>query len=661
MSSDFDPSIQLEGISCVFDVDGTPTYALRSITLEIEEGDFVYVSGPSGAGKTTLLNILGCLVRPTDGSYRLDGAEVTGLDAGQRARLRRDTFGFVSQAANLIESATALENVEIPGLYAGLGRHARRQRARDLLESVGLGERLDHLPTELSGGEQQRVAVARALMNGGKVILADEPTGSLDASTGQEIMGLLERLSDAGHIVVVVSHDGDFARPARRHVEIRDGRLVAGAERVSANAPRRHPAPTPAPVRPPTPTLWSRFAESLRDAPQAIGSGLAHAGRIRAALSVLSIAIGVAAAATLIGVARGGANAGMEALTHLGSDRIMVLGANAPVGVAPVWLGPDDARAIAEGVTGLRTAAPVIRLKSNVLRGGHALEATIRTADQGRRWTQNRSIARGAMLTAADSERRAPVAVLGSAARAALFETGEDPIGEHVFIDGQLFVVKGVLEPAGEERGSSTTAMLASLTNGEIYVPVQTALALLPASKGVDIEVIVTAPDQIERAARAIRDVLIRRHGRAGFEIRTSGGGIGLWESQRRVFHRLLAGVSFVTVVAGGLVIMTTMLMSVRRRVREIGIRIMVGARGVDIARHFLLGSAAIALSGAVLGALIGSAALWGLAEVFVPVAPSILDFALVIAGAVAVGLVFGVWPALRAGALDPVQALGVD
>ncbi|MYA17252.1 MAG: ATP-binding cassette domain-containing protein, partial [Gammaproteobacteria bacterium] len=576
------PAIKLEAVSCVLDVAGTATCALRSITLQIEERDFVYVSGPSGAGKTTLLNILGCLLRPTGGTYRLGGTDVRGLDAGQLAGLRRETFGFVSQAPNLIESATALENVEVPGRYAGMRAQARRQRARDLLASVGLAERLDHLPGELSGGEQQRVAVARALMNGGRVILADEPTGSLDTSSGHDIMRLLERLSDAGHIVVVASHDDKLAERADRHVEIRDGELVAVTERRSAKVPPRC-ASAPAPISLPVPSRWLRIAEALRDAPKAVRSGLVSAGRAGAALSVLSVALGVAAAATLLGVARGGANAGMEALTHVGADRIMVRGADAPVGVAPVWLGVDDVRAIIEGVGEVRAAAPVIRLNSNVLRGERVLETTVRTADLGHGWMQERALAGGVLLTDEDNARRAPVAILGSAAHTALFGPDEEPIGQQVVIDGQPFVVKGILEPVGEGRGSVAAARLSSLTNRQIYVPVQTALALLPASKGVDIEAYVGHPDQIERAARSIRDVLFRRHGRDGFQIRTAAGGIDIWQSERRAFQGMLAGIAAVAAISGGLAIMATMLVAVRRRVREVGIRIMVGARRSDI------------------------------------------------------------------------------
>lgn len=661
MSSGSGPLIELEGISRVFGTEGLPTVALRLITLQIDRGDFVFVGGPSGAGKSTLLNILGCLMRPSSGSYRLDGKEVAGLDAGQRALLRRDTFGFISQSANLIESATALENVEIPGRYAGLGRQGSRQRAHQLLESVGLGERLDHLPSELSGGEQQRVAVARALVNGGKVILADEPTGSLDTSSGDEIMGFLEQLWAAGHVVVLVSHNQRLAERANRHFEIRDGRLVAGPEGMLARGTHRRPATVPSSIRLPAQARRSRAKEVLGDMRATIRSGLAHARYAAGALSVLSIAIGVASAATLVGVARGGTNAGMEAITHLGSDRIMVLGANAPVGVEPVWLSSDDARAIANDVAGLRAAAAVFSLKGVALRGDSQLDTTIRTVDQGQRWTQGRSLTRGSMLTVEDNAGREPVVVLGSDAHAALFAVDEEPVGQRLIFDGKVFVVKGVLEPVGIGGESAIHSMLASVTNRDIYVPVETALAFLPAPKGVDIEAYVTEPSRIERAARAIRDVLIRRHGRDGFQVRTSAGGMDAWESERRAFHGLLAGVAAVAAMSGGLVIMATMLVSVRRRVREIGVRLMVGARRSDIVRQFLKESSAIALLGGVLGVLLGCAALWGLSEYHVPVAPSTLDFSLVIAGAAMVGLVFGVWPAARAGGLDPAQALEGD
>ncbi|MCY3821749.1 MAG: ABC transporter ATP-binding protein, partial [Gammaproteobacteria bacterium] len=206
------PLIELRGIGRVFeDEDGARTEALADVTLAIGAGELVCITGPFGSGKSTLLNILGCLDRPATGEYRFDGRDVTVLDADALARLRRDEFGFVFQAFNLLESATSQQNVELPARYLGTQAGPAHDRARKLLESLGLGDRLDHRPAELSGGEQQRTSIARALMNGGRIILADEPTGALDSAQGEEVMSLLKELAERGHTMLIVSHDAAVA------------------------------------------------------------------------------------------------------------------------------------------------------------------------------------------------------------------------------------------------------------------------------------------------------------------------------------------------------------------------------------------------------------------------------------------------------------------
>ena len=207
--------------------------ALRGVDLAVRRGEFVAVTGPSGSGKSTLMNLLGFLDRPTAGHYRFDGADVDGLDADARARLRNRSIGFVFQSFNLLARATALENVELPLVYAGVGRKERRRRAAAALERVGLGHR-HHRPRELSGGEQQRVAIARALVNDPLLVLADEPTGALDSRTGLAIIALFQELNRAaGRTVLLVTHDPAVARRARRIVSMRDGSIV-GDEPVPA-------------------------------------------------------------------------------------------------------------------------------------------------------------------------------------------------------------------------------------------------------------------------------------------------------------------------------------------------------------------------------------------------------------------------------------------
>src|SRR5690606_13332215 len=196
-----------------------------------EAGEFVAIIGQSGSGKSTLMNILGCLDQPTSGDYRIDGVPVAEFDGDELAGLRRRTFGFVFQSYNLIPTASARENVEVPAIYAGLPARARQERADMLLGSLKLGDRLDHRPNQLSGGQQQRVSIARALMNGGRVILADEPTGALDSQSGEEVMALLRRMNEDGHTVILITHSREVAEAADRLIEIRDGRIIADRNR----------------------------------------------------------------------------------------------------------------------------------------------------------------------------------------------------------------------------------------------------------------------------------------------------------------------------------------------------------------------------------------------------------------------------------------------
>jgi putative ABC transport system ATP-binding protein len=220
------PVIRVQGVTKVYAMGTNEVRALRGVDLTVEPGELIAVMGPSGSGKSTLMNILGCLDVPTAGSYHLDGARVDGLTRNELADLRNRKLGFVFQGFNLLARTSAVENVELPLLYdrAGRWRNTRELAAR-ALERVGLGDRLDHQPSELSGGQQQRVAIARALVTEPRLLLADEPTGNLDSRTSVEVMALFQELNDQGITVLLVTHEPDVARYAKRIIEVRDGRI----------------------------------------------------------------------------------------------------------------------------------------------------------------------------------------------------------------------------------------------------------------------------------------------------------------------------------------------------------------------------------------------------------------------------------------------------
>ena len=226
------PLIRLHKISRRYQMGAETIHALREVSLEIERGEYVAIMGPSGSGKSTMMNLIGCLDTPTAGEYELNGVQVSQMDDNQLAEIRNREIGFIFQTFNLLPRSDALRNVELPLIYSGMPAEERRQVALDALRNVGLADRVHHRPNELSGGQRQRVAVARALVNRPSIILADEPTGNLDTKTGTEILALFADLSRQGNTLIVVTHEEDVAKHARRILRIRDG-LIASDERVS--------------------------------------------------------------------------------------------------------------------------------------------------------------------------------------------------------------------------------------------------------------------------------------------------------------------------------------------------------------------------------------------------------------------------------------------
>jgi macrolide transport system ATP-binding/permease protein len=269
-----------------------PVEVLKGISLRVEAGEMVAIVGASGSGKSTLMNILGCLDKPTSGTYRVAGADVSTLDDDALAKLRREHFGFIFQRYHLLSHLSAAQNVEVPAVYAGVERKKRLERARELLTRLGLAERVDYQPSQLSGGQQQRVSIARALMNGGQVILADEPTGALDSRSSEEVMEILHQLRDQGHTVIIVTHDPLVAAQAERIIEIYDGELVS-------NPPARRTKDAVQKETLPTSSGWGQFSSSFREALTMAWLAMA-ANKMRTLLTMLGIIIGIASVVSIV-------------------------------------------------------------------------------------------------------------------------------------------------------------------------------------------------------------------------------------------------------------------------------------------------------------------------------------------------------------------------
>lgn len=299
---------------------------LRGVSLCIQAGEYVAIVGASGSGKSTLMNILGCLDRPSDGHYRFAGRDVAQLDADALAWLRREAFGFVFQGYHLIPAASARENVEVPALYAGTPAPQRAARARDLLQRLGLGSRSDNRPHQLSGGQQQRVSIARALMNGGHVILADEPTGALDSQSGEDVMHLLDALSAEGHTLLLITHDRQVAARARRVIEVRDGQILSDSGTDPAISPRARPASQlrerlEQPSLVPAGAWAGELLDALRAAWRMMG-----VNRFRTALTLLGIVIGVASVVVMLAIGEGSKRQVMAQMGAFGSNIIYLSG-----------------------------------------------------------------------------------------------------------------------------------------------------------------------------------------------------------------------------------------------------------------------------------------------------------------------------------------------
>ncbi|HTM10608.1 MAG TPA: MacB family efflux pump subunit [Verrucomicrobiae bacterium] len=626
----------------------TVVRALDGVSLAIRRGEFVAIMGQSGSGKSTLMNIIGCLDRPTSGSYVVLGEEAALLSPDELAALRRETFGFVFQRYNLLATATAGENVEIPSVYAGLPKHERSAHARRLLERLGLGERTGHRPAELSGGQQQRVAIARALVNDPPVILADEPTGALDSKSGDEVLALLKQLHTEGRTIILITHAESVARHASRIVQIQDGRILSDSAAASiydasVRSERR------------SYTAGADITASIHEALVTAWRSL-QVNLFRTALTLLGIIIGVAAVIAMLAVGEGSRQKVLDRISSFGTNLILIRPGAAGIRNAGdiVTLIPEDAAAIKE-LANVASALPERNGRITARYGNIDYQTSVQATGEDFPAARDWPVAEGQFFNADDVQHYAPVVALGRTVAKTLFPDGRSPIGKYVLIKNVPFLVIGVMSEKGAAPNGNDQ-------DDVVFTPITTGLVrLFGKSYLSSITIKVADAGDIDATQDRIEMLLKERHRTEDFSVRNMASILQAAMETQNTFTLLLGTVAAISLLVGGIGVMNIMLVSVVERTREIGIRMATGARMRDILLQFNIEAAVVCAAGGVLGILLGIGAGLVLRYSGMTVIFSAAPAALAFACASATGLIFGYLPARKAARLDPVVALASE
>ena len=642
------PLLHLENITKHYMMGETLVKALDGVSLSIYQGEFVAIMGQSGSGKSTLMNILGCLDRPTSGRYFVRGQDASHFEKDELSTLRREIFGFVFQRYNLMANATALENVEIPAIYARMAKPARQSRAAEMLAKLGLGDRIHNRPAQLSGGQQQRVAIARALMNNPAVILADEPTGALDSRTGQEVMELLKSLHAEGRTVILITHDETVAQHARRIIRIQDGRIIDDTR--DATMPPIETAKPPQQAEAPSQGFIHDIAESAKMALRALRVNI-----FRTSLTLLGIIIGVAAVVTMLAIGAGSKAKILDQISAMGTNLLSVRPGAPGIRSAGdiATLIPEDAEALLQ-IPNVTMVLPERNTRATVRFGNRDYMTSIQGMGASLPQVRDWPVATGNFFSEQDLRSYSPVAVLGQTVVDRLFLEGVNPIGQYILIKNVPFEVIGTLTRKGASWGNDQ--------DDAIFIPITTGLIRVFGQRYISgITARIEDTSIIDETQNQITELLKQRHRVEDFSIRNMASILETATATQNTLTILLGTVAAISLLVGGIGVMNIMLVSVTERTREIGVRMATGARMRDILIQFNTEAAVVCILGGLIGIALGLGIslmlqLFGINVIF-SVMPSLLAFSC----AFLTGLVFGYLPARQAASLDPVVALSSE
>lgn len=625
---------------------------LKNVSLEIQRGEFVAIIGQSGSGKTSLLNIIGTLDEISSGSYIFDKYEVTKLDKDEKARLRRENIGFIFQRYNLLTLLNARENVALPAVYAGEKTEVRNERAKKLLSDLELSLKFESKPNELSGGQQQRVSIARALMNGGDLILADEPTGALDSKSGVMVLEILKELNKAGHTIVLVTHDRSIAQQANRIIEIKDGEILSDSKAEIETKPVNLEK-MPLEIKSYT-LLKNQLFECFKIA---FSSIIAH--KLRSILTMLGIIIGIASVVIVVALGKGSQEQILASISRLGTNTIEVHPGRGfgDIRSGRTWLNVSDLRT-------LRTLPQLEAVEARVNSSGIATYKNISLNARGEGVGINEikikglELEAGRVLSEADIRENANVVVLDYNGRNGLFEgfNVNDIIGKTVIFNFQPFVVIGVLKKDANRRAEDVTVRL--------YIPYTTMMNKITGDRLLNHIVTKVADDVSPNVAeQAIIRILEIKRGQKDFFTINSDAIRQTINENMQTMTILITSIALVSLIVGGIGVMNIMLVSVSERTREIGIRMAIGARREDILMQFLIEAIMICSIGALLGVLLSFCVFFA----FNYISSSsymVMSYGAILLGlfsSVLIGVIFGFVPAKNAANLNPITALSKE
>lgn len=636
------PLLSIKNLYKTYNNGETKTQVLKNINIDIFEGEFIAIVGASGSGKSTLMNILGVLDNPSSGSYKIKGKDIKTSVDDEKATLRRENFGFIFQKYFLLNNLTAKENVEMPAIYANVTKTNRERKARQLLNQLGLKDKINSYPNQLSGGQQQRVSIARALINGGDIILADEPTGALDSKSSAYVLNILKELNSLGHTIILVTHDKNIAQATNRIIELKDGQIISDNTINKENIVNKSNIVKS--IK--TYNYFSLFKEVLKMSIQSI---LTH--KLRSILTMLGIIIGIASVVSVVALGKGSQNEILKKINALGANTIDIYKGVQGSSIPARNLNIHDVRAILK-LPFVNSASPILQIGTNIYSQGKSFRAMINGVDSNYFKARSIIINDGSNFKDTDIYTLANVAVIDNNTKKILFPNQNNVIGKIIVIAGKLPVkIIGLYENKQASRANNEPVIWLTYSTVSYKLLGQGFLS--------SISITINEIAKIMDAEKEIENKLQKKHGVKDFTLVRSDTIKKTVEQTTRIFTLFISSIAVISLIVGGIGVMNIMLVSVTERTSEIGLRMAVGARKNDILKQFLFEAITICLIGTIIGIIL-SFIIGSIASYFVKFDPiySIYSIINAVVISILIGVLFGFLPAKRASNLNPVTAL---